>query len=59
MYLQYGKVAPFSIIPCTSVAAAETFLSASCAAAALDQADGDLSAAIAVADVSNNPAQPK
>jgi hypothetical protein len=57
LYLQYGKVALVSIAPCPSLASANKTLSPSCAAAAWDNADRDLSANITVADVSNNPDQ--
>ena len=57
LYLQYGKPAPLSIAPCTSLTAANQSAAASCAAAAWDEADGDLSDKITVADVTGDPLQ--
>jgi hypothetical protein len=55
IYLEYGSPAPFSIAPCSF--AANQSASASCAAAALDSVDGDLTPLIKVTDISSIPNQ--
>ena len=57
IYLEYGALAPFSIAPCSSAASANQSAPASCAAAALDVIDGDLTHLIKVTDVSAIPNQ--
>lgn len=57
VYLEYGQSAPFSLLPCDSVAAANISQTATCAAAAEDVSEGDLSQYIDVRDVSADAGQ--
>ena len=57
IYLEYGQVAPFSLAPCNSAAAANQSASPLCAALSIDATDGDLTPLITVTDVSSEPNQ--
>ena len=54
IYLGYGRPAPFSLGPCTSISS-NSSAAPSCAASAYDLFDGDLSYAINVVDVTSTP----
>jgi hypothetical protein len=57
VYLKYGLPAPFSFLPCSLFSSASHSVLPSCAAAATDQTDGDISSFVAVTDVSKVPNQ--
>lgn len=52
IYLEFGRPAPFSLAPCSSLAAAKISDAFACAAAAWDYTSGDLNSNITITDVS-------
>jgi hypothetical protein len=58
IYLQWGVAAPFSLAPCSSWAAANLTSNPSCAAAAYDGQEGDVSSFIEVSNVWSDQASP-